>query len=472
MRKALFAILPACGFLAAIADGEAVTETEIWNEGVDCYRSGDTTNALEKLRPLMLSRKYGARASEIVGAISYAAATSPAEAEKGDALKSLEEAAAAAQIALRAAPDSERARRNFSRAVKDLPELKRTRHINSVRESAKNKNPEAILLAARNTARDMMESAAGCKTNSAAAAIALADSLQLRAEKLADDWLAAGEAIAQAVTNEEQAATIADQLEQARTRTLTAAKALGDLSDDAYGLTAQTEEDFNNFFKLTVLPNTAMNEDLVAQSNAWQDVENFNNRSWQNEALDYTRAFRMKFPAWAQAYEQSAQADTNKPPFTAEAQAKISALSTELEKTQLVCVEKELPPDQERALELIREIIELLPKDKSSGGQASDNSQQKQNDNSDQDKNKNSEDKNQNDGESDERQDESQQKQDEQQEEEKPADLAKEDENEENADEKEIEAILKKAQERTDEHEAEKKARMRKVPLPPNERDW
>jgi hypothetical protein len=29
-----------------------------------------------------------------------------------------------------------------------------------------------------------------------------------------------------------------------------------------------------------------------------------------------------------------------------------------------------------------------------------------------------------------------------------------------------------KAQERSDRHEEEKKARMRKAPLPPNERDW
>ncbi|MBQ4471077.1 MAG: hypothetical protein II946_01995, partial [Kiritimatiellae bacterium] len=37
---------------------------------------------------------------------------------------------------------------------------------------------------------------------------------------------------------------------------------------------------------------------------------------------------------------------------------------------------------------------------------------------------------------------------------------------------KEIEAILRRAQERSDEHEADKKARIRKAPLPPNERDW
>ena len=43
---------------------------------------------------------------------------------------------------------------------------------------------------------------------------------------------------------------------------------------------------------------------------------------------------------------------------------------------------------------------------------------------------------------------------------------------EEKEEDQELEATLKKAQERNDEHEAEKKARMRKAPLPPNERDW
>ena len=46
------------------------------------------------------------------------------------------------------------------------------------------------------------------------------------------------------------------------------------------------------------------------------------------------------------------------------------------------------------------------------------------------------------------------------------------DREQQDAEDQEVEAVLKKAQERSDEHEAEKKARMRKAPLPPNERDW
>ena len=207
-----------------------------------------------------------------------------------------------------------------------------------------------------------------------------------------------------------------------------------------------------------------MDEDLAAQSNAWLDVEAFNGRSWQQDALDYTRAFREKFPAWARAYEQQAQSDTNKPPFTAEDQAKVSALATELEKIQLGCVDKSLPPEQEKALEIINEIRELLPKDPNGGGQ---NQQQQQK--NDQQQNQNQQNQNQ-------QQDQPQQQQDEQQDQ---GDDKKDDNKNEpdegdqqDAEDQEVEAVLKKAQERSDEHEAEKKARMRKAPLPPNERDW
>ena len=211
-----------------------------------------------------------------------------------------------------------------------------------------------------------------------------------------------------------------------------------------------------------------MDEDLVAQSNAWLDVEQFNGRSWQQDALDYTRAFRAKFPAWARAYEQQAQSDTNKPPFTAEDQAKISGLATELEKLQMECVEKSLPPSQEDALRIINEIRELLPKDPNGGGQQQNQDQQQKNDQNQQ-QNQNQQDQNQQN-----QQDQQQQNQDQQQdqgEDDKNKDETDEGD-EQNAEDQEVEAVLKKAQERSDEHEAEKKARMRKAPLPPNERDW
>ena len=428
-----------------------MTDGEVWNEGVSFYRDGDVTNALKTLRPLLLSKTHGARAAEVIAKLEY---------EKGN----LEEAANAAQIALRAAPEDAKANRNFTRATDRLPAIREEEHLKSVLKAAEGKDPGSLLLAATKDCRALMSESGTYRTNRAEKAVALADALSKRAERLSDSWIPVRELIAQSVTNEEQAATISAQVDAARRKTKDAAKRLSDLDAEAYPLLSDVEHDFTRFVKLTVMPPAAMDEDLVAQSNAWMDVEQFNGRSWQQDALDYTRAFRAKFPAWARAYEQQAQSDTNKPPFTAEDQAKISALATELEKLQMECVEKSLPPSQEEAVRIINEIRELLPKDNNSGGQSQQNQDQQQKNDQNQQKNQQN-------------QDQQQQQQDQQQSEDENKDDDKDKEepdegDQQDTEDQEVEAVLKKAQERSDEHEAEKKARMRKAPLPPNERDW
>ncbi len=438
----------ALAFLLAAAEAPAVTDGEVWNEGVEYYQKGDVTNALRVLRLLLLSKSHGARAAEVVAKLEY---------ERGN----LEESASAAQIALRAAPEDAKANRNFTRATDKLPAEREKAHLESVMKAAEGKDPGSLLLAATKDCRDLMVEAGGYRTNRAERAVALADSLSKRAEKLADAWIPVSQLIAQSVTNEEQAATIMAQIETARNKTKSAAQKIGDFDPEGYSLVSDVEHDYTRFMKLTVMPPAAMDEDLVSQSNAWLDVEAFNGRSWQQDALDYTQVFRQKFPAWARAYEQQAQSDTNKPPFTAEDQAKISALATELEKLQLECIEKQLPSNQEESLKLINQIRELLPKDNSSSQQSAANNQQNSNQqpaannqqNKDQQQSQDNQ-KNQDDQNKDEQEDE------------------QEPEEEENPEEQEVEAVLKKAQERSDEHEAEKKARMRKAPLSPNERDW
>ena len=460
----MISALLVCGlaFAAGVsfaADEGAVTDGEVWNEGVEYFRNNDETNALRVLRPLMLSKTHGARAAEVVAKLEY---------DRGN----LEEAAGAAQIALRAAPDDAKANRNFTRATDGLPQMRETQRINDILRKSQGQDPGAMLLAATKDARQLMADAGAYRTNAPAKAVALADALSKRAERLADTWIPVREVIAQSVTNEEQAATIIQQLEQAQAKTKTAAKEFGDLGEGAFAAMSDVEHDFTRFLKLTVMPPAAMGENLVAQSNAWMDVEDFNGRKWQQDALDYTRAFRAKFPAWAQAYEQQAQSDTNKPPFTKEQQDRISALATELEKLQIECCAKSLPPNQEKSLRIINEINELLPKDNSNQGGQGQNNQNQQN----QDKNQQQDQKQQADDNKDQQQqqDESDQKQDQdpnqQQDQEQQADDSKEDQQDE--EDQELEATLKKAQERNDEHEAEKKARMRKAPLPPNERDW
>ena len=427
-----------------------VTDGEVWNEGVEYFRNNDVTNALRVLRPLMLSKTHGARAAEVVAKLEY---------DRGN----LEEAAGAAQIALRAAPEDAKANRNFTRATDGLLAARETKRINDILKAAQGKDPGAMLMDATKEARTLMTEAGGFRTNAPVRAVALADALSKRASAIADTWIPVREVIAQSVTNEEQAATILQQIEQAQAKTKKAAKEFGDLDGNAFASMSDVEHDFTRFLKLTVMPPAAIGEDLVAQSNAWQDVADFNGRKWQQDALDYTRAFRAKFPAWAQTYEQQAQSDTNKPPFTKEAQAKISALATEVEKLQIECCTKALPPNQEKAIELLNEINELLPKDKNGGGQGQQNQQQQQQ-NQQQQADNNKDQPNQ--------QSDQKQEQDPENPDEDPSEDSQDQQDQPDQEDQEVEATLKKAQERNDEHEAEKKARMRKAPLPPNERDW
>lgn len=473
--------------LAAAAHAEAgaaatgaAGETERWNEAVSLYRSGDVTNALAVARELVgridpdgKVSEVGRRAADLVAKICYDRVRSGEAGDNAEAL--LEEASRDAQVVLRAENERRargeslaRANRNFTRATDALPGLREARRVNRIVKAAEGKDPGVLLQAAVAESRALMAESSGVLTNRAPVAVAKSAALAKRADKLAETWVAVREAISSSVTNEEQAATIVERIGQAEKRSLAAVEQLEDMQDTAYSSIAAAECDFTEFFKLTALPPAAMGEDLVCQSNAWQDVEKINERSWQRDALDFTRAFRAKFPAWARAYEQQAQADTNKPPFTAEDQAKVSDLSTRLEKIQLECCERPDPTLQEEAIEIIREILELLPKDGGGGGQQQ---QQPQQNPQNQDKQQNQDQKND--------QDQQQQQQDQGDDpQQDPGDKKDEEKEQQGSEEKEdpgdkeIEAVLKRAQERSDEHEAEKKARMKKIPLPPNERDW
>ena len=478
------------------------TDGEIWNRGVDLYREGNMTNALAVLKPLILSKTHGARASELVGAIEFAQGLKRDGDGAAEPLRALESAAVDFQTALRANPEDPRRNRNFTRAADRLPELREQAHVEKVMKELGQQDPGGVLGAGVQDARAMMKEFPVALTNEARVAVAKCEAMAKRAARLNDTWIAVKAGVAQSVTNEQQAMTIMAQVEEARTATETAAKALGDLDPTAQDALAQAETSLTRFWKLAILPPGACDEAILSQSNSVVVAETVNGRDWQHESLDFTRAFRAKFPMWAQAYEQQAQADTNKPPFTKEAQDEISALATEVEKLQIELCGEEMKlahskPERKgggkaadhaakefQALKKLHRIRELLPKDKNGGGGQSQQNQNQQNQdqnkdqNQDQNKDQNQDQQNQdqnkdqnqdqdkNQGQDQQNQDQEQNKEDEQKKEEQQAAA------EEQKDDRQVEDMLRKAQERSDQHEADKKARMRKAPLPANERDW
>ena len=472
------------------------TDGEVWNRGVDLYREGNLTNALAVLKPLILSKTHGARASELVGAIEFAQAAKRDGDGVAEPLRALEGAATDFQTALRSNPDDSRLNRNFTRAADRLPELREQAHVEKVMKELGRQDPSGLLGAGVRDARAMMKDFPAALTNDARRAVAACEAMSKRAERLCDTWIAVKAGVAQAVTNEQQAMTITAQVEEARTATEAAVKALADLDPAAQDALAQTETALTRFWKLAILPPAACDEAILSQTNALIAAETVNGRDWQRESLDFTRAFRAKFPMWAQAYEQQAQSDTNKPPFTKEAQAEISALATEVEKIQISLTGEEAQLTQGKpekkgggkaadhavkefeALQKLLRIRELLPKDKNGGG---GQNQQNQNQQS-QDQNKDQQNKDQQqDQDKNRQQDQEQQQEQDQQNQDQDEDKGEDqDQNkdeqqsaaEEKKDDQQVEDMLRKAQERSDQHEADKKARMKKAPLPANERDW
>lgn len=472
MFKFFLLLVFSIGFLSSFAsknnEFEPKSDTEIWNEGVDYYRSGDVTNALSALRPLMLSRTHGARAAEVVAKLEYDAAL---KLGATNVLRHLEEAAVASQMALRANPTDKRLNDNFTLAIAEIPRLREEERIQKLLASGSNKNPVQLLKESVIKSRKIIAELEEIKlayTNDADKVIALADDLGSRGEKLADNWIILKEAIVQSVTNENELAQITKAVDDLHAKTLEAAHLISDVDmASAYGFAA-AEGGFTEFYKGAVQPPEAMDTVILNQSNACMNVATECDRSWQKEALDYTRAFRARFPGWAKNYERECAANTNKPPFTVEMQAKIADLATRLEKSQIECVENPVLATQQNALNMAIEISNLLPKDNNSKNQNNNDQNQQQNNkndknNNDQNKDQNSQDNNPSENENNESQDnaENEEKED-----------KKSSQSKDSQEQKEIEAILKRAQERSDEHEAEKKARMRSMRLPANERDW
>lgn len=208
---------------------------------------------------------------------------------------------------------------------------------------------------------------------------------------------------------------------------------------------------------------------ILAQTNAYLDVVRTDGFDWQRDALDATRAFRAKFPAWAQRKAQEIQqkiqqGNTNAVPFTQEAQAEIAQLAAAAETEQAQMVKTVLPPKQLEILAKLARIRELLPKD-DGGGSNSPQQNPQQDPQQQQQKDQ---------GQNPESQQDQQPPQDDPKDEQKdePESQEQKPQEPEPQDQKGVEDLLRKAQERSEEHENEKKARMNKSRLAPNERDW
>lgn len=362
-------------------------ESQAWNEGIAAYRDGDVTNALERLRPLMEVKSHAARAAELVARIEHDRAREREEA--GDLegrLEHLEAAAKAAQAVLRARPGDERANGNFTRATDGLADLREELRVKRLLDAAGDQDPSAVIKATLADLRSLYGEAKDMPSLAPAERIAKGDDLERRARERADALLVFSRKIEE--TAPEAAEAVGGIVGTVRTDVARSATQFADLDPEAVETVARAESAVTELYRGTLDAWGALDEDRTSQTNALTDAAAVGARTWQADALAYTKVFRQRFPQWAEEYEQSRQAATNLPPLTAEARQQIESLAAELEQVQTACCRAADKKEQARALDLMRRIAELRPRPPQDQQQNQQNQRQQQQDQQKQDQKK------------------------------------------------------------------------------------
>lgn len=359
-------------------------ESEAWNAGIAAYRDGDFTNALERLRPLMQVKTHAARAAELVARIEHDRARERAEAGDSEGrLEHLESAAAAAQTVLRSFPadarkadDFARANANFTRATDGLADLREEVRVKRLLEAAGNQEPSAVIKATLADLRSFYGEAKDLPSLAPAERVSKGDDLERRARERADALLVFGRKLEE--TAPEAAESVGGIVGTVRADVARSATQFADLDPEAVETVARAESAVTELYRATLDAWSALDEDRTSQTNALAGAAEVGARTWQADALAYTKAFRERFPQWAEEYEQSRQTATNQPPLTAEARQQIESLASELEEVQTACCRAADKQEQARALDLMRQILELRPRPPQDQQQQQNQQQQKQ----------------------------------------------------------------------------------------------
>lgn len=440
------------------AQGADVETAATWryNAALAWIKADKPDKAATMLPGLTYSRSVGADAAELLG-LAALKQSRAIKANEGAAPRAtqLETSATALQTALRLDPADTRRQRNLARVAPDLPDARENAHIETVLKAHPQPQPDALLATLFHEQRALLQEIPDAFTNDATRLIATSEALAKRQEKAGDLLIPLKSALLDsgALTNDQQRATVAMMFETARDTLHASTRKLRDLDATAMQDIAKIEPFAYALWKEVAMPPPLINEAIATQSNALTTATQQNLRPPQPEALGLTRRFRERFPEWAEQVQQQAQADTNAPALTPEACAEIEQLAEETEGLQNEALSSAEPISyQQRALDNLIRIQELLPKNKG-GGESGQPQPQEQPPKKDEPK-------------------ESDQQAPPEEPQEQPQPEEQKEEEQKPEPPKDVQELLRRALEREKEHEEDKRQQMRNIPLPPSARDW
>lgn len=412
-----------------------------YNEALALHQAGDVTNALARVRLAVEDRDFTARASTLEGTLLLAQAEAATNAVGRLALR--EEAAAAFTRALQA-ERTEVARRNLSRALAGLEEVRfaarREQALAAAQGQSLGQQIPALLVQQRALAKAAPEV---FTLREPAARLAQAEQLARDVRAQADRWFPILEALPQAVTNEALRLELERRATEARQALDGAAAQYEEVRGDAQALIAG-EPFVYDLWKTFADPPALNAEAIAVQTNALTSLSPYQPaREDEAEVLALTQQFRLLFPQWAEEQLKQQAASTNEVSFTEADRDLIARTADAIVPLLAPPVKPEAKREVMEKLLLIREHLPKNPNSPQSQPQQQPQQQQSAPQPSDQ--------------EPPPQEQQSQQEQAQQQ--------------QEKAKQEDLQALLQKADDRNREHEREKQ-RLRRAATPQSTRDW
>lgn len=473
------------------------------NAAAAWYRAGKPGDAAVLLRELaQYGSDRGGRAQGALGTALFKAAEIP---ESGTASQKMEratllkEGAEAFREAARAAQDDEALRKNLAVTAAALGAAQDAAKIAGLDEKYKETGPDQLAGSMLREQRAVNEAILRSFTNDAPSRIREMEELADRQASNADLWIPLKSKLIEAMSQQppttntqQQMAMLEQTIEATRDNMHRSADSLRDMDEKAREAAAVSEASIYQFWKSIAPFPALLQEDIWQQTNTINDTQagaadvegkRFKlARARQSEACGLTDLFRQRFAAAvpeggtpvpqagatnALGGEQGAAGGTNaqEQAITAETRSKILDLTEKAKGVQggaLEALDRKKAADsvalQRQARDILKEIEELLPKDKNSQQQ-----QQQQEDQNRQDQEQKQEDQK--------RQDQQQPPQDKPPEQ-KPPEPKEEQKLEEPATPEDVKKVLDRALQREREHEDEKRRQNQFMPPSPIERDW
>lgn len=479
---------------AARTAASANRDPYLFNAGCAMLKAGKADEAAELFRSLTGTEgELGASAAYNLGCALFEAGTKPsADKESGSPdptaaehrVQSLKQSGTAFQKAIRLKSGDEDSRKNLAVVAGLVGTAEEQAKITRLMAEYGQTQPGALADMMLLQQRQLIHDIPAAFTNTTPALIDTLEALALEQDKTADLMIPLKGKLLQALSQpqssgnttnmQQQMAMVSAFAEAIRDGMFGSATALRNLDRAAYPTAAKAEESVYTLWKGIAGYPQLLREDIRRQTNAIAlTAPNLKTPSGelcaainmqQSEAINLTGLFRERFeqtvppegitrPVEQTTTNQPAGTNATETVLSKEDRAKIIALAGQAITAQTSASQSstnslaESLPHQRRALDLLKEIEKLLPKDKQP-----QNQQQQKDQNQDSRQNEQPQPK----------QEQPKPQQQPRKEEPRKGQLSPED----------LKRLLEKAKQREQEHEQEKRERDAAIPMSPAERDW